>query len=299
MSGHTVVESSEWKAREEQHMRDVSLTDLPEWETLRRATDDLYETFSSYPLRARVEIPRCTHCVSDEDDARLRAKPLHELTENELGLVLYNPGTWGEEVDVKHFLPRLFELVSLELAGQPNRLDSGALGSRIQTAGYGVAAWPASERSALTSFCLAWWHATVATWPRSPLILDERAEDVLCAIAQFTDDLTPYLTAWCQAIGTTASLAPVAHLLVFIFQQVTPPSWLTRRGPGAWWGQRFQQWQQVRDWFDDSTTAIVVQRTLRRARMQGATIDAQWFDAENADDLAPALEWIAHQAGDA
>lgn len=79
-------------------MREVSLTDMPEWEALRGATDDLYEAFSPYPLRTRSKIPRCTHCVSDADDAQLRAKPLRELTDDELGIVLHNPGTWGEEV---------------------------------------------------------------------------------------------------------------------------------------------------------------------------------------------------------
>lgn len=277
-------------------MREVPLTDAPEWEALRGSTEDLYEAFSPYPLRARAEIPRCTHCVSDEDDARLRAKPLRELTDHELGIVLHNAGTWGEESDVKHFLPRLFELVSLEIAGQPSGLDSAGLGNRIQTVGTAVTAWPASERAALTSFCLAWWRATLATWPSSPLVLDGTAEGVLCAIAQFTDDLAPYLTTWRQSMGTTVSLAPVAHLLVLISQQMTPPSWLTQHEGDVWWEQRRQQWQQVCAWLTDPAAARVAQRTLRRVRAGGAAIDARWFDAEDGADVAPALAWIASQA---
>ena len=54
-------------------MQKVSLIDLPEWEGLRRATEDLYEAFSSYPLR--VNIPCCSHCMSDEISADEGAHP--------------------------------------------------------------------------------------------------------------------------------------------------------------------------------------------------------------------------------
>jgi hypothetical protein len=271
--------------------------DRPEWEALRRATGDLYEAFASYPLR--TTIPYCTHCLSEAFDAELRAQPLHALRADTAFTILANPGTWGEEVDVKHFLPRLFELVTLAVVDPRSALyyEVESLGHRVATEGKGFTGWPERERAAVTAYCLAWLRAALATWPSSPFALDETVETVLCAIAQFTDDFARYLAVFGEAMGSTASLAPVAHFLVLTCKYVlTPydPSWVRN----AWWESCQEYWQQLLAWIEDPATARIAQNTLELAQASGVSSDARSFeahtkDSKDASDVAEALEWIA------
>jgi hypothetical protein len=272
-------------------MQKVSLLDLPEWGELRRATEDLYEVFSQYPLRANI--PCCAHCISDENNAKLHAKPLRELTYDELDIVMANPGTWGEEVDVKHLLPRLFELASLDFAGRPSGIDIVRLSWRIRLEGKGFATWPAAERAAVMSFCLAVLRVSLVTWPSGQGSHDDTPDSVLCAVAQLTDDLAPYLVAWRQLLGRGASLAAVAHLLVLICQREWWQEWWYV--PNVYWEDRRQQLQQVRAWVEDPVTASIAQHTLRRAHVSGAEVSARWLD-EDPEIVTKALAWLARQA---
>ncbi len=278
-------------------MHTVSIIALPEWEALRTATDALYETFSSYPLRAVADISRCDHCVTDEDDALLRAKPLRELTAHDLSFVVGNPGTWGEEVDFKHFLPRLFELISLELAGQQTWWDSETLGRRIEHEGNGFMGWPAHERASMTSFCLAWWRAALATWPTKPFVLDDTAETVICSIAQFSDDLMPYLDAWREALESDQSIAPLAHLLVWVCQRVTAPHLgFLGHGINEWMLDRRAQWGQLSEWTYDLDMAAAALHALQRARARHPDADTQLFNAAGRMEVAAAIDWVASWA---
>lgn len=278
-------------------MRKVLLRDLPEWEALRRATVDLYEAFAPYPLRSTI--PYCAHCLSEAFEAQLRAQPLHDLSAETARTILANPGTWGEEVDFKHFLPRLFELVALDLVGPHSELFCGAeyLGHRVATEGKGFTGWPASERAAVTAYCRAWLHAALATWPSSPLALDETVESVLCAIAQFTDDFASYLAVFEEALGSTASLAPVAHFLVVTCNYVLTPY----GAHNAWWESRQESRQQFLAWIEDPATARIAQHTLELAQASGVSIDARSFEAhpKDARDVTEALAWIATWAQEA
>ena len=73
----------------------------------------------------------------------------------------------------------------------------------------GNANWPQAEQQALQTFSLAWLQALLATMPHK---YDDRVETLLCAISQFTDDLTPYLEAWLN----TRTWTSLARLLAFI-----------------------------------------------------------------------------------
>src|SRR5689334_4808434 len=82
---------------------------------LQASVENLYTVFARYPL---AEIEHCKCCVTPEENARLSAKPLRELTEADFGRY---PGkaitTWGHDEDYKHFLPRLLELVLTDAGG--------------------------------------------------------------------------------------------------------------------------------------------------------------------------------------
>ncbi|EFH85170.1 hypothetical protein [Ktedonobacter racemifer] len=78
--------------------------------TLQETIEHIYTTFSSYLLHHPVE--GCPHCISHEDQERIASKPLRELTEEDLRrYTLKALTTWGDVNDLKHFLPRMLELV--------------------------------------------------------------------------------------------------------------------------------------------------------------------------------------------
>jgi hypothetical protein len=152
----------------------------------------------------------------------------------------------------------------------------------------------------VTAYCQAWLRAALATWLSTPFGLDETVESVLCGIAQFTDDFAPYLALFGEALGSSASLAPVAHFLVLTCKYaVSPydPSWF--RNP--WWDSCPESWQQLLVWIEAPATARIAQNTLELSHAPGVTIDARSFEAhpKESGDVAEALERIATWAQEA
>lgn len=152
---------------------------------LRKAVAALYEVFAGYPLRDWTE--PCPHCHTAEDERVLHRAPLRELTDEDLqqytadSLML-----WGELADLKHFLPRILEIVAAEGFDFPDvEVVYGHLA-------YGsFATWPASERAAVRNLALAHWRTALAEG--AYLV---HFEPVLTGIMLIEDDLTTYLEYW-------------------------------------------------------------------------------------------------------
>ncbi|WP_127503809.1 hypothetical protein [Actinoplanes solisilvae] len=74
-----------------------------------QAVEELYVAFA--PNRRGQPISYCGHCISDEEASVLQRTPLRELTAGDLERYTFKAmGTWGEEADLRHFLPRILEL---------------------------------------------------------------------------------------------------------------------------------------------------------------------------------------------
>lgn len=298
-------------------MSQRSIIQMPEWENLRRATDALYEAFAVYPLRK--EISRCDHCVGPEDDARLRSKLLRDLSYDDLALFVGNPGTWGDQVDCKHFLPRLFELASLASLGLGDwsrHLNianvSYRVTTRISAEDVEVAAWPQDERLVLRDFSMAWWRALLSIVPSDNSIeayfqgtAESKAYAVICAIAQFIEDMSPYLQIWREAMEGGRSLLAANHLLVFVAEYRDAVLWSGSETVGGWWGKRSQQWQQVSNWARDPLTARAFYHaleTLETPNFVGTRDPATYaliLSEEMPDFLLPTLSWLANRAASA
>jgi hypothetical protein len=151
---------------------------------LRQAVEALYATFASYPLRD--EIVGCPCCISADDQARIRSKPLRELTSEDLSVFASHvPHLWGEAEDLKHFLPRILELLPAWMHMWP---DPEVVGASLRLSDFQT--WPEAERKAVEAFLLAWWRSFLAS---------ESAWDintVICAVGQVIDDLSPFLAIW-------------------------------------------------------------------------------------------------------
>jgi hypothetical protein len=112
--------------------------------------EQIYGVFEGYRLfEAYVE---CTHCVSESQQDVIRATPLRELDARTMFSIVFNAavGTFGDERDFKHFLPRALELLSTPEGGSLD--DAISLGLRF----YGWEAWPEDERRVIAVFFERW-----------------------------------------------------------------------------------------------------------------------------------------------
>lgn len=151
----------------------------------------LYAAFARYPLHAQVA--GCPCCVGDADQRRIRSRPLRLLSGADLGRYAFKAvSTWGDADDLRHFLPRMLELLATGDADMPSAeivLDKLAMADWC--------AWPPAERQAVRR-CLMWlWEQALA---------GGRADLWLCAIAQAEDVLQPYLARWEEDVGGAAGL---------------------------------------------------------------------------------------------
>lgn len=230
---------------------------------LAEAVRELYRVFKPYSTRRHPE--GCPCCVSDEDNRRIMAKPLEELTPEDLGRYSMKAlTTWGEVDDLKHFLPRLFELAAAR--------DSGDLQIEVLFGKLRIGlwqAWPEPERVAVRTYFRAVWVECLASAPSSLL-----GEDILCAIGCAGDDLLPLTDIWTDCCSESG----YEHLVRFLDENSA--ALLKRRSlANGFWSDAETQGQQVMDWVADS-------RTLKRLE---ANFEVN-SDANYADTLAVAID---------
>jgi hypothetical protein len=121
---------------------------------LGRATDALYEAFAAYPLKERIDT--CPHCELDAAERRLHVRLLREMRWSDFGPYPFKALTsFGEEEDLKHFLPRILELYVSDHAGAPYTLFM--VFGKLDQAQW--LTWPAGEVAAIRRFVDAWQRA--------------------------------------------------------------------------------------------------------------------------------------------
>lgn len=184
---------------------------------LPRAIQNLYTTFARYPLRA--EVPFCDHCHDAGEVALLRRVPLHSLAPRDLNHIAFDlVTTFGELPELKHLLPRVYEL----MAAGANDLgfDPYVQAGKLQLTFWRT--WPQPEQEALSAFWRELFRARVMqAWPSDTDGL--HPAHVLAAMARAEMDIAPELDHWthaqhanatlwlaeaCVAIGPDVSLGP-------------------------------------------------------------------------------------------
>lgn len=205
----------------------------------------LYKVFERYP--ARRDMPHCECCVSPEEIALICSKPLQELTGDDLAAYAGKAiTTWGDVEDFKHFLPRLMEVVATE--GSVDWRYPEVVFSRFR---YGhLEGWAPSERLAVEAYFLSLWRFVLSRYPVFPGGDDPWSSivnDYLGAIAQATDDLSPYLQIW----RMDRSIPALGHLADFVWDTL---DYMQDHGTlGAFWEDRVAE-AQVKDWLTDLAT---------------------------------------------
>jgi len=213
-----------------------------ETEMLQLAIRNLYVTFSECPRKDTIEA--CPCCVTEHDQRMLFSQPLSRLSANNLRRYAQKAiSSWGDPEDLKHFLPRLLELVALEPGWQHQSVaDAPTLFRKFRRAGWHE--WPTGQRGAVELYLMAWWRCTLARYPEQP-----SPEVLLSCAAQIIEDLTPFLEFWRakRAIPAMKQLAEFVERLATGLQQNG-----TMQGP--WWNQLHMQRSQIRDWLLDFRT---------------------------------------------
>lgn len=120
--------------------------------TLQAATQQLYLTFANYSPKAPMDACPCG-CISDNDKLKLFSKDLKSLTKDDISRYAFKAmSTWGDVGDFKHFLPRIFELMSTTGIDT----DTFVILKKLDDGNWND--WPTTEQDAIRNFLVAWWN---------------------------------------------------------------------------------------------------------------------------------------------
>lgn len=202
------------------------------------AIERLYEVFGAYQNPSPSSF--CKHCITNEENAALWSKPLRELNASDASRYWWKAiSTWGTVDDLKHFLPRLLDI----LLSEGVRDNPEILLKKLRYGGLNE--WPEEERRAVNSFFAAVWQRALGHHPVHELFPSFPDIDTcLCSIAQVLDDLSPLLDLWEHDIRQTAKL----HLIDFANENLTDIR-EARKLSNTFWDDRREQMRQVQDWF--------------------------------------------------
>lgn len=226
---------------------------------LQHAIEQLYVTFAPYQLHQYIE--GCPCCVKDTDQQRLRAKPLRDLDADDLERYAFKAlTTWGTSDDLRHFLPRLFELIVYSPI-QPT--DVEVLFGKLP---YGEwRNWAKEEQQAIETYFHALWIDVINAFEPDGYT---SANDYLCAIARAVNDMTPYLDHWLE------QRSPIAWLNLGIFIEQNWEALLNRKLSNSFWGEREAvQMHQVVAWLLNVATSDHI-KAIFESENPGSTSDA-------------------------
>ncbi|MEU8079127.1 hypothetical protein AB0B31_27240 [Catellatospora citrea] len=168
---------------------------------LQAAVTELYGAFARHPRAERIGY--CGHCVADAEALVLQQVPLRRLTAGDLERFTFKLlSTWGDEADLRHFLPRV-----LELFATGEQRDNSLLTKTLSNVRYYGAAWAPDELAAVEGYLLALMRQ-ILTDRDSPL----RVTALLKGAAENGHTVEPYLAVWADEPGEAATLG-LAYLI--------------------------------------------------------------------------------------
>ncbi len=149
---------------------------------LKQAIENLYETFSVYPLKPTMEA--CPCCVSSIEKGKIHTKQLRTLNEEDLERYVFKAmSTWGSVEDFKHYLPRILELLSTgdfmyDVSLIVNKLEYGNWRN-----------WTENERNSILEFMFVWWRELIKNLPYFH-------KEAFIGIYKLSMDIDNLLKAW-------------------------------------------------------------------------------------------------------
>ena len=185
------------------HIAAVNISCMLQTPELTAAIENSYRTFAVYPLR--TDTGPCSCCHSRKTITAFARNLLRMLGPKDLRTYAYDAlYTWGDEVDFRHFLPRIMELLAQANGDGPAFVDPESVFHKLSyqsSCSSGWRTWPPEEQRAIADYTLALWGALLDSEPTE---LSDSAFSWLCAFAQAADDLSPYLQQWMAASSANA-----------------------------------------------------------------------------------------------
>lgn len=214
----------------------MNIATSPDGGTFEGAVDLLYRSFDDVAFRA--DMPRCAHCVGDDDVAALRTD-VRDLEPALVARFVTKAGTtWGDSVDLRRIAPR-----ALHLAAEHSLPVSRAVVlDKLVSADW--ANWPPRQVDAVRRFLLAEWRRLLLSPPRT----GHAAHRWLRQTATAESDLGPFLDLWQQELAADAGAAPVHLAVMLVNSELRPdfPATVT---------DLFDQPDPERGWVRAGTTA--------------------------------------------
>ncbi|GGF19176.1 hypothetical protein [Hymenobacter cavernae] len=170
---------------------------------LKAAVSNLYKAFAKYPANPNMDGSPMYADNLDQWNRDLTCKPLHELSGDDLRIFYFKAmTTWGDVADFKHFLPRIFEL----LTQYDLDIDEWPALSKLNYGKWRI--WPEPEQAAVEEYLLAFWQYLLRSF-------DYKAEahfsDYFVAIANVYPRFRTLLDLWEAAFPQA-----LVHLVNFV-----------------------------------------------------------------------------------
>lgn len=138
---------------------------------LQTIVEEAYAVFSVYPIGGRLTVCNCDVCMPLETEQALIRTPLHEVPSSLLAEYTNSAPGYDEDTiatELKHFLPRYFELIAAY--DPPDHMGLDQCLRRLGEASYRTR-WPTQEAEIIDAFFDAFLAAStgkleVEQWPR-------------------------------------------------------------------------------------------------------------------------------------
>ncbi|MBC8082049.1 MAG: hypothetical protein H7Z21_02455 [Hymenobacter sp.] len=243
--------------------------------------DDLiraaYDLFAPYTIGRTLEVCKC--CVSDAEERELVQTPLRAVSRDLLQRAYYESarGYSAQELwEMKHFLPRVLELVSgFEFPCHSTEITFTRLDLHQPTG------WTAPERALLDAFALAFFEQCLG---RYPLPGDEPLSNLLLMFGLGRFDLAPLLRAWAAADSRASTL----HFTDFLLHEAIFAANQRVRLRNAF-SEPFVN-EAVAAWLHDETVQDGFAQRLESCLLSNPALDeATVRDLSGAHDLLRAL----------
>ncbi|MBO9659580.1 MAG: hypothetical protein J7527_12225, partial [Chitinophagaceae bacterium] len=171
---------------------------------LKNAIDNLYSTFSIYPGNRKMQASPLYNEV-DKWNHLLFSKPLRQLSSDDLSNFLLKAiSTWGKLTDLKHFLPRILELIA---SGDP-LCDTDTVYQKLLYANW--KSWESSEQDVINEFDLALWENLFSDEDAQPAHI---IQEVFTSLLLIHPDIRQLLDIWMK----NDSLNSISSLTDYFF----------------------------------------------------------------------------------
>lgn len=184
---------------------------------LAAAVEEAYRTFAPYRIGRRITVCHCPVCMTEATELRLTTTPLRQIPADLLAEYTnsaHPTAALGQEADeLRHFLPRYFELIAHGEA--PDHLGLAVPLRRLGRSGFRDH-WPSAEIATIDRFFDAWMAARVGdlslrVWPPhgarpKTFELQARPEDTLSVLVSAGCVVPRVLAVWDAAPDPAAAV---------------------------------------------------------------------------------------------